>query len=1449
MAATDQHYRSQRLLDIVFGATCLVMLLSLVWMFADDYYRAFKVEGRDFRDIEEGMAFRQLLREVPDDAKAEEIAQAEEKLREARKDRDDKQADLSTQTKELVLDKLRAESKYQAIKADYDSEVSKYNIAVDERNAAVPDSSEYRNREDRADKQLQVVKDLEQKLDDQQKVVEEVNQKQNALKEQLRKLNEGVDRAEGALKEKTASFDRFAKQAEQKRWKAGDAVRAFPVIDAFRSPLTIDQITLTDLPIDYNFKYVTRFDRCATCHLGIDKANYTPEALGELTKDVSDADRVKLDRAVELVNQRRKTLGQSAVDFQIDERRLRKIRDSELNDSRIREYCAHPRLDLFVGDKSPHPKEKFGCTICHGGQGSATDFNLASHTPNDATQKRRWAHGIGWESNHFWDFPMLPARFVESSCVKCHHQMTDLLPQGDSVERRAGRQVEAPGAKVLRGYNLVKENGCFGCHEIAGVKNGRWVGPDLRLEPSPPLEAMTAAERVKMTADPANPPGTLRKVGPSLRRIAEKTNQEWTRRWLEAPRAFRPDTKMPHFYNLSTSHPDVLPTDQKDFPAAEIHGIAYYLFRESRDYLAGKETYRRANLARQKELQDKLKKNEISDKERLELEEVTRRLELAGVPVPLTKQITTADGKAVQVPAWLKDDKARQEKAQGKKDAKGEVIEMGGRQLFTERGCLACHKHAGTESPADGLPPVVGTAEFGPNLSDLAAKIAPEGGDPEARWRWLVQWILNPNVHHPRTRMPVTHLTEDEAGRVAAWLMSQQPHAWSQPDPPAPEVAALEKLARVYLDKSMGGRLEGKAVIEHQGLTEDQERALKERGPDADELRLATTRTDESWSDKLKWYVGRKAITQLGCFGCHDIPGFEFAKPIGTPLNDWGKKDPERIAFEDAIAYVKKVHQVVTQRDNPRDPAKPSVDWKDRQDNGQRKTPYEKYFFDALDHHQRDGFLHQKLMEPRSFDYDRMRNWDERLRMPQFRFSRSVVTEGSSDEERAQAERDEAEAREAVMTFVLGLVAEPIPTKFVQDPSGDRGAVARGKQVLEKYNCAGCHNLEAGEYTFRLSDKPVAREAALDALEALAYSKDNERYADDHRDPFREYNEWTGPRTADPDRFTIRGVPSPTDPRSIRLTEALRFLGKDKQPRDVPASNYVKLDDEDMDLKVLSETVPYGGRLTDLLVPYLAGRNALYKDYKNARAALPPPLLREGERVQPEWLFRFLRDPFKVRPMTVLRMPKFNMSDDEAMALVNYFATRDRLDDPGAGLTAPYLHLPQHGDDYWRAQTAAYVQRLKNDKKLDEHKKAAEPAAGTRMAQWEDDGAYAVDALRLVTNYNNACMGCHSVGPLKAKNPETEQGPPLDLSWQRLRPEWTARWIANPERMISYPTPMPANFTRKDNYPEFDGSRMEQILGVRDVLLFYPRVADLPVARTPPPAAAGENKGGTGGKP
>src|SRR5262249_14393318 len=156
------------------------------------------------------------------------------------------------------------------------------------------------------------------------------------------------------------------------------------------------------------------------------------------------------------------------------------------------------------------------------------------------------------------------------------------------------------------------------------------------------------------------------------------------------------------------------------------------------------------------------------------LDEVTARLLAAGKPVPLAQQLYAEDGSPVSLPKAPANDQERAQHADN------------GRRLFTQKGCLACHAHAATEKAGNGQPAVRSEANFGPNLSRLAAKIAPEGAggqpDPEARRRWVIQWVMNPNVYHPRTRMPITHLSAEDASDVAEWLLSQGTD-WQGEDP------------------------------------------------------------------------------------------------------------------------------------------------------------------------------------------------------------------------------------------------------------------------------------------------------------------------------------------------------------------------------------------------------------------------------------------------------------------------------------------------------------------------------------------------------------------------------------------------------------------------------------------------------------------------------------------
>jgi hypothetical protein len=113
----------------------------------------------------------------------------------------------------------------------------------------------------------------------------------------------------------------------------------------------------------------------------------------------------------------------------------------------------------------------------------------------------------------------------------------------------------------------------------------------------------------------------------------------------------------------------------------------------------------------------------------------------------------------------------------------------------------------------------------------------------------------------------------------------------------------------------------------------------------------------------------------------------------------------------------------------------------------------------------------------------------------------------------------------------------------------------------------------------------------------------------------------------------------------------------------------------------------------------------------------------------------------------------------------------------------------------------------------------------------------------------SVCLACHKVGKIE---PKDWQGPDLSATWQRLRPEWTERWIANPERFLTYNSKMPTNFKRNQSATEqqlfdqyFLGTPLQEVTGARDFLMMYPHVVDLPAVRAwPPPVyeATGDKK-------
>src|SRR4051812_6373530 len=101
MAATDQFYRSQRTLDVVFGVSCGLLLLTTLWMLADDYLAGWKKEQRLFRDVEAALAERDTIAQLPDkgsvEADIQAARQARDELKKARSDLADKERRLNAE--------------------------------------------------------------------------------------------------------------------------------------------------------------------------------------------------------------------------------------------------------------------------------------------------------------------------------------------------------------------------------------------------------------------------------------------------------------------------------------------------------------------------------------------------------------------------------------------------------------------------------------------------------------------------------------------------------------------------------------------------------------------------------------------------------------------------------------------------------------------------------------------------------------------------------------------------------------------------------------------------------------------------------------------------------------------------------------------------------------------------------------------------------------------------------------------------------------------------------------------------------------------------------------------------------------------------------------------------------------------------------------------------------
>lgn len=300
--------------------------------------------------------------------------------------------------------------------------------------------------------------------------LEAVEREQKALSAERDAMRAGIEEVERARAALFEEVDRIERALAKVAPTPLNIARNAPPLDVVDPTIRIKQVVLDELGDDYHFTVVPKVDRCTTCHLAIDRKGFENEP---------------------------------------------------------QPFRTHPNLDLYLSDASPHPMNRFGCTVCHGGRPRAVEFTRANHTPADEAQAQEWRETYGWHPDlegHEWVHPMLPKPFLTASCYKCHKDEDHLA-----------------GAETLNhGKAAFQRFGCYGCHKTEGYEDAPPVAPDLSA-------------------------------------LAAKTTPDWAYWWIENPKAFRAETTMPRFFGLANAATE----EDRRRDTVAVHAAVSYLFHFS----------------------------------------------------------------------------------------------------------------------------------------------------------------------------------------------------------------------------------------------------------------------------------------------------------------------------------------------------------------------------------------------------------------------------------------------------------------------------------------------------------------------------------------------------------------------------------------------------------------------------------------------------------------------------------------------------------------------------------------------------------------------------------------------------------------------------------------------------------------------------------------------------
>ncbi len=304
---------------------------------------------------------------------------------------------------------------------------------------------------------------------------------------------------------------------------------------------------------------------------------------------------------------------------------------------------------------------------------------------------------------------------------------------------------------------------------------------------------------------------------------------------------------------------------------------------------------------------------------------------------------------------------------------------------------------------------------------------------------------------------------------------------------------------------------------------------------------------------------------------------------------------------------------------------------------------------------------------------------------------------------------------EALRVFVLSLTEQHLPIEYKKNFWAPDDPYLAGMRTVETFNCIGCHKIG-------LVKKPL--ELTENITDSYFWSSSNYVLEDI---PLKGETPYRKGRQLTDHQFNALVEEHPGTEK--RLFRNRWFLNLD-------TVDYLKLD---MGFESVNASGMDEGQIL-----------ANYKDLNFA----PPILNYEGIKVQPNWLFAFLKAPYPIRPLTKATMPTFNLTQDEIVALVGFFQARDEISHN------PFFSTPelQHAE----TNTAEKIFKV--------------------------------------------CLQCHYFDQDRTQSKERFgdlKGPNLAEAKRRLRPEYIKMWIKYPDLVIPG-TQMKNFFYYFDVYARFE---------------------------------------------